>query len=123
MTLQAATNIDDGEKVIPAGSTVKQSDFDKEVLQHLQDIGAIIEPDAGVEDDRDAKIAELQAQLAALTAGGASATFEGPEQPTADGAGTEVASGDPEKAVGQASGPAKNSPDKAVAPTKSASSK
>jgi hypothetical protein len=69
MALYAVTNIDSGDKFIAAGDTVKSNDFDKDTLEHLKEIGSVAEEktrESLEPDERDAKIAELEAKLAEL---------------------------------------------------------
>jgi hypothetical protein len=110
MALVAVTDINDGNTVTPAGSVVKKSDFDSEVLEHLQEIGSVAEVGpAQQEDDRDAQIAELQAKLAELTGG--AKPDQGLQTPLSDAEGTkEPSKAEAAKATGQASGGSKNSP-------------
>ena len=88
MPLVAVTNINDGERVVAAGETVSSKTFDKDVLDHLKEIGSVQEyvvPDVDP-DERDAEIAKLQARIAELE-GGAKGPL-GPETPQSNPAGT-----------------------------------
>lgn len=82
MALVAVTDINDGsDDVVHAGDTVKAGRFDKETLEHLKEIGSVVEPTKAETlepDERDARIAELEAQLAELQDRGA----KGPQGPT-----------------------------------------
>jgi hypothetical protein len=66
----AVTNIDTGSRIIPAGSRVTAGDdLDADTIKHLKEIGSIAEPsDVSAEEieNKDAQIAELQAQLEEL---------------------------------------------------------
>jgi len=109
MTLVAATNLDfGGGNVIPAGEKVKKSDFEsEEVIEHLKSLGSLVEPDTATAlepDERDARIQELEAELARLTATSAPGP-EGPETPLSNPAGTKKpTAAEAAKATGQASG-------------------
>jgi hypothetical protein len=114
MALVAASRIEykseDGSQsvVFNEGDKVPASAFDKEVVEHLKELGSVVEPDTAASldpDERDARIQELEAQLAELTGGGASGAASSPEQPVSNPAGTKKpSSAEASKATGQASG-------------------
>lgn len=91
MTYYAVTNIDGGEgKKIVAGDKVTKSTFTDEEWEGLLTAGAVAEPDRPADlepDERDAKIAELEAKLAELMQTGAKGD-QGPETPRSNPAGT-----------------------------------
>jgi hypothetical protein len=116
MTLVAASNIDyiseDGsQKVyIPAGDPVKKGLLSDEVVEHLKTIGSIYEPtqaQALEPDERDARIAELEAQLIELRLVSGPPQTGGPEQPMSNPEGTEEPSEEEakDKVVSNPSGP------------------
>jgi hypothetical protein len=109
MAFVVRSRVDTGDEVFEPGTTVKKSDFDDGVLDHLVGLGSVEEVKAGQdEEDKAARIAELEAQLAALTGGGASGPNGGDttEQPVSDPAGKqEPSKQEAKKATSQASGP------------------
>jgi len=69
MTLVAASAISDGTNTIDEGTAVPKGAFDDDTIEHLKEIGAIVEPDvisALEADEKDKLISDLQAQLKAL---------------------------------------------------------
>ena len=67
MSLIAVTDIDDGTKVISAGSHVSLKDFSAEVLDHLKSLGSVVNatgPAPREQEEHDAEVAKLKAALA-----------------------------------------------------------
>lgn len=88
MTYYAVTNIDGGEALqVAAGEKVTKSTFTDDEWAGLLAAGAVAEPDRPAElepDERDARIRELEAQVAKLTQGNTSSNQAGPSSSSTD---------------------------------------